>query len=113
MGNASMKIRGGAGFDAETEGRWQSAIYEMLQSKGYCVDGSGCDSDDALDVTLTEIEQALNMVGDVADEKATKQLEDQEQACNVECRLKQGVVVPRETLERWDGWLFSRDGHCD
>jgi hypothetical protein len=50
------------GMCETTEARWQQAIYQLLR-KGVprpdLLDGSGCESGDALDVTLSEIKQAL------------------------------------------------------
>jgi hypothetical protein len=56
------------GFDEQTEARWQTAIYKKLQSLvpevSGSLDGSGCESGDALDVTLAEIEQAIGVITD-------------------------------------------------
>ncbi len=41
--------------------RWQNEIHKLLVSEcGQDVDGSGCDSGDPLDFTLTEIQLAFN-----------------------------------------------------
>jgi hypothetical protein len=48
------------GFDEATETRWQTAIYEFIKKlapRPGDIDGSGCDSGDALDVTLAEIRE--------------------------------------------------------
>ena len=43
--------------------RWQNSIRELLISEcGQNVDGSGCDSGDPLDLTLTEIRLALQIL---------------------------------------------------
>jgi len=44
------------------QGRWQQAIYELCRKHAIapdCIDGSGCDSGDPLDLTLTEIGQVI------------------------------------------------------
>jgi hypothetical protein len=50
----------------EEQGRWQDAIYQLLQKlvPEACVDGGGCDSGDPLDVTLSEIAQAISHLKD-------------------------------------------------
>lgn len=53
----------------ETEqSRWQEAIYRLLLEVvgDDRIDGNGCDSGDPLDFTLTEIGQALSILGDRA-----------------------------------------------
>ena len=54
-------------IDAE-QARWQQAIYERLRSylgdDGNYLDGSGCDSGDPLDLTLSEINQAFAILDD-------------------------------------------------
>lgn len=47
------------GFDEATESRWQKAIYEQCKRILPNVDGSGCESGDALDVTISEITQCF------------------------------------------------------
>ena len=60
------------GFDAPTEARWQSAIYELCKKavgpeNDSLIDGGGCDSGDALDFTLVEIWQAIRFWQDKAE----------------------------------------------
>lgn len=47
------------GFDEATESRWQKAIYKQCKRILPNVDGSGCESGDALDVTISEITQCF------------------------------------------------------
>jgi len=60
-------------LDAEI-GRWQQAIYEACCKavdglrEAVTIDGAGCDSGDPLDLTLTEIGQAVNALRDEIDE---------------------------------------------
>lgn len=58
-------------------GRWQDAIYELC--KKVCrewnidegmIDGGGCDSGDPLDLSLSEIKQAIDVVREAAVERA-------------------------------------------
>jgi hypothetical protein len=52
----------------EFESRWQDAIYQLLRKTcGDSIDGGGCDSGDALDFTLSEVSQGLNMLIDRAE----------------------------------------------
>lgn len=61
LGAPQQPPSGDAGFDAGTETRWQDAIHELCDRlvPEARIDGSGCESGDALDVTLAEIRQVL------------------------------------------------------
>jgi hypothetical protein len=67
-GGGSMKLHLHADEDYDDEiPRWQNAIRELCISEcGQNVDGSGCDSGDPLDLTLTEIQLAFNAVKEAA-----------------------------------------------
>jgi hypothetical protein len=65
-GDGSLKIHLHADEEYDDEiPRWQNAIRELCVSEcGHDVDGSGCDSGDPLDLTLSELSQAFNTIRD-------------------------------------------------
>jgi hypothetical protein len=67
-GDGSMTLHLYADEDYDREiPRWQNAIrYLCIAECGQDVDGSGCDSGDPLDLTLTEIKLAFNAVKEAA-----------------------------------------------
>ena len=58
----------GDAIEAE-QARWQNAIDEIVAKECPDRDGSGCDSGDPLDVTLTEIRQMINEKDDQQEEQ--------------------------------------------
>jgi hypothetical protein len=58
---------------AKEASRWQKIIYQFLRQNAPQkdrIDGSGCDTGDPLDLTLTEIEQLIDQLKDVAASQA-------------------------------------------
>jgi len=62
--------------DVDTEqARWQDAIYKLLLKRvsgTNQIDGGGCESGDPLDLTLTEIAQAINLTEERTEQALTK-----------------------------------------
>jgi len=57
----------------EEIGRWQQEIYKLvIDLSGHEVDGSGCDSGDPLDLTLSEIREGFSFLKDALAEKDKK-----------------------------------------
>lgn len=56
--------------EIENEARWQAAIYNTVRDRcpGLNVDGSGCESGDALDVSIAEVNQGLIHIIDQRDD---------------------------------------------
>lgn len=77
-----------AGFDEATETRWQVAIYEACKKAvgpdaDYLIDGGGCDSGDALDFTLVEINQAFEFLREVGEAKHAPRIAEKGPSCTV------------------------------
>jgi len=63
-GDGHMTLHFDEDYDDEIP-RWQNAIRDLVEAQcGQQVDGSGCESGDPLDLTLTEISMAFNALKD-------------------------------------------------
>ena len=114
---ADASQRDALGFDEATESRWQKAIYEQCKRILPNVDGSGCESGDALDVTISEITQCFAHLQDERDslrpERGGQEWTEREKEVIAELAqshqellaqmrsVKETLIVTEERMERY------------
>lgn len=83
------------GINAETQDRILAALYEHTGAPKGRIDGSGCDSGDPVDLTLSEISQAFLYLEDKGEESAPSVTVEQARR-NVLARMSNPVSAVRD-----------------